>query len=254
MSDKIKSSYPRYVSVYDSILERIENGTYGQGEQLPGENDLARSFCVSRNTLRQALLLLHEDGYVVNAKGKGTFVCKSNSSSGNASLENIADPLVSCAIGKVDKIETEFDFRNISDKNRELFNLDSSEILLFLERIYFRGERRIGCSLILIPYALLRKSKVSIDKESLSLFYEKLISSDEYAIEGTIRLVSPREPVTDLMKMTKHQCNLFMFDDIIYSHERKVVFTQKLFMIPDEYNLFVERRANRQNKRVKDAE
>ncbi len=243
MTEK-KSTYPRYVSVYDVLLKRIQDGVYTPGGQLPGENDLAREFGVSRNTLRQALLLLHEDGYVMNMKGKGTFV-QLPYGNGQNSLETIPDPMVTNAIHSVDRIETKYSFRNISDKNRELFGLDSSNILVFLTQTFFAGEKRIGCSLILIPYILLQQNRVTISEDDIASFYTKLLNSEEYALEGSIRVVTPRAPVTDLMGMTMNQETLFMFDDILYDRNHKAVLSQKLFMIPDEYKIFVRRKADR---------
>ena len=243
MTEK-KSTYPRYVSVYDVLLKRIQDGVYAPGAQLPGENDLSREFGVSRNTLRQALLLLHEDGYVINIKGKGTFV-QLPYGKGQDSLETITNPMVTNAIHKVDRIETQYSFRNISDKNRELFGLDSSNILVFLTQTFYAGEKRIGCSLILIPYILLQQNRVTISEDEIASFYTKLISSEEYAVEGSIRVVTPRAPVTDLMGMTMNRENLFMFDDILYDRNHRAVLSQKLFMIPDEYTIFVRRRTDR---------
>lgn len=243
MSEK-KSTYPRYVSVYDVLLRRIQDGAYTPGTQLPGENDLSREFGVSRNTLRQALLLLHEDGYVMNIKGKGTFV-QLPYTDGNDSLETIPNPMVRNAIHKVDRIETEYSFRNISDKNRELFGLDASNILVFLTQTFYAGEKRIGCSLVLIPYIILQQNRVPISEDEIASFYTKLINDEEYAVEGSIRVVTPRSPVTELMGMTMNKETLFMFDDILYDRNHKAVLSEKLFMIPDEYNIFVRRKADR---------
>ena len=63
---------PRYVEVYRRLLERIR--AMKPGEQLPAEEDLAEEYGVSRNTLRQALQILHEDRQIYKRKGAGTFV------------------------------------------------------------------------------------------------------------------------------------------------------------------------------------
>ena len=41
---------------------------------LPSENDLAREYGVSRETIRKALLLLLENGYIHKIQGKGSIV------------------------------------------------------------------------------------------------------------------------------------------------------------------------------------
>ena len=60
-------------TVYEEIKERIENGQYSPGESLP-EMELSSEFSVSRNTVKKALLMLENDGYVVLEMNKGAKV------------------------------------------------------------------------------------------------------------------------------------------------------------------------------------
>jgi GntR family transcriptional regulator len=52
----------------------IEGGTYGPGDQLPSETELAAQLGISRPTLREALLNLEQEGLVLRRHGVGTFV------------------------------------------------------------------------------------------------------------------------------------------------------------------------------------
>ncbi|PXY29008.1 GntR family transcriptional regulator [Prauserella endophytica] len=65
---------PRYRVIYDDIVSQIQEGLLAPAAQLPGENDLARQYGVSRMTVRQALDLLDSDNFVVRRQGSGTFV------------------------------------------------------------------------------------------------------------------------------------------------------------------------------------
>ena len=53
---------PYYVQIYDIIYQLIQDEKLKEGDSLPGENILAEQLQVSRGTLRQAMLLLQEDG------------------------------------------------------------------------------------------------------------------------------------------------------------------------------------------------
>ena len=178
--DKSSANYPRYVSVYDVLLEDIQSGVYKPGSKLPGENELAKKFNVSRNTLRQAIMLLHEDGYVSNHQGKGTFVLK-NHPSRKISIEKVDDPLMAFALDGVTNITTELEIRRISPKNQEIFGLDSSKLLIFIKTVYYSGEERIGCSLALIPYDLFSSERISLDdstklQSSITAFFPERIT------------------------------------------------------------------------------
>jgi len=64
----------RYMEIRNRIAAQIDEGTLGAGEQLAPETRLARTYDVSRPTVRQALDLLERDGYITRAQGRGTFV------------------------------------------------------------------------------------------------------------------------------------------------------------------------------------
>ena len=66
-----------YTSVYDKLYKMIIDGEYPLNSKLPSEPELAKSFGVSRMTLRQALALLQDDGLVKNIRGKGKSSAKS---------------------------------------------------------------------------------------------------------------------------------------------------------------------------------
>lgn len=58
-----------------SLLRReISKGTYRENERLPSSRDLAAHYNVARNTLRDALRRLEEEGIVNTRAGSGTFV------------------------------------------------------------------------------------------------------------------------------------------------------------------------------------
>jgi GntR family transcriptional regulator len=66
----------KYQAVRDWLAERIAQGEYGRGAQLPSEHDLMARFEVSRVTARQALDDLRRLGIVESRRGKGHFVSR----------------------------------------------------------------------------------------------------------------------------------------------------------------------------------
>ena len=53
-----------YDKVREDLLEKIRTGAYPEGETIPSEPELAQIYGVSRATIRQALQILSDDGYV----------------------------------------------------------------------------------------------------------------------------------------------------------------------------------------------
>lgn len=65
---------PLVERVYRRLLSDIEQGVFAVGRRLPGENELAARFFVSRPIVRDALQLLRDEGIVFSRRGSGTYV------------------------------------------------------------------------------------------------------------------------------------------------------------------------------------
>ena len=64
---------PKYKRIKQYISYEIVNGSYGEGQALPSENELVEQTGMSRTTVRQAIKELENEGRVRRIKGKGTF-------------------------------------------------------------------------------------------------------------------------------------------------------------------------------------
>lgn len=64
----------RYVQLATLFRRRIEIGVWDVGERIPTVSELAVSFEVARETVRQALDILEEEGLIRRYRAKGTFV------------------------------------------------------------------------------------------------------------------------------------------------------------------------------------
>lgn len=61
-------------SLAQDLRARIRSGEWGPGERLPSEPELARRRTVSRSSMRAAIAMLEEEGYVQRRRGSGTYV------------------------------------------------------------------------------------------------------------------------------------------------------------------------------------
>ncbi|MCD0494145.1 trehalose operon repressor [Chromobacterium violaceum] len=66
----------KYHQIYSDIVADIDNRRYAQGERIPSESELMQSYDASRGTVRKAVDMLQERGYVQKIHGKGMFVLK----------------------------------------------------------------------------------------------------------------------------------------------------------------------------------
>ncbi len=65
---------PKYLVVADTLRREIAEGVFQDGQTLMTEEELRLRFDVSRQTVRQAISLLEDDGLVDRRRGSGTYV------------------------------------------------------------------------------------------------------------------------------------------------------------------------------------
>lgn len=64
----------KYTELSEWIKNKIINGEYKEGAQIPTEAQLSEMFSISRDTVRQGLLKLEKEGLLYRIKGSGTYV------------------------------------------------------------------------------------------------------------------------------------------------------------------------------------
>jgi DNA-binding GntR family transcriptional regulator len=69
-----ESKLKLYVQIYTIIREKIESSEWPAGTQIPTEDDLCKTYDVSKVTVREAIQELAREGYLRRQQGKGTFV------------------------------------------------------------------------------------------------------------------------------------------------------------------------------------
>ena len=74
MAEHFFEGIPYYLQIKEDLRRRIVSAEISSGARIPGEMELARSYGVSRPTVRQAIQALVQDGLLVRSKGRGTFV------------------------------------------------------------------------------------------------------------------------------------------------------------------------------------
>jgi len=75
-TDKRVQIMKKYQQIYQILKEQILEEKYLVGDFLPSENDLKEHYQVSRDTIRKALKLLQEEGFIETVQGMGSQVSR----------------------------------------------------------------------------------------------------------------------------------------------------------------------------------
>lgn len=68
------SATPLYLQLKRELINQMNGGQLKGGDQIPTESELCSAYHVGRNTVRNAIKELTQDGLLVKKQGKGTFV------------------------------------------------------------------------------------------------------------------------------------------------------------------------------------
>ncbi|WHX98211.1 trehalose operon repressor [Neobacillus sp. DY30] len=87
----------KYQSIFNTIVDQIKSGEIPPNSLLPSENELKEQYDTSRETIRKALNLLAQNGYIQKVRGKGSIVIDINKFdfpvSGLVSFKELADKM-----------------------------------------------------------------------------------------------------------------------------------------------------------------
>ena len=62
----------KFITIYDDLKDKISTERYELDSYLPSENELANQYETSRETVRKALNLLQNNGFIQKVRGKGS--------------------------------------------------------------------------------------------------------------------------------------------------------------------------------------
>jgi GntR family transcriptional regulator len=140
--------------IRDEVRDRIRDGRFGAGIQLPPEIALANSLGVSRTTVREALLQLEQEGLVIRRHGHGTFV-RSNPLLRGSLNENLSTTDVVRSHG-MEPGTTHAQLRRTtpSADDAAQLHLSVDDEVLVLERVRTADGRRVIFTVDTIPARL----------------------------------------------------------------------------------------------------
>jgi GntR family transcriptional regulator len=95
-NNNLSKHSPLYITLANTLKEQILNNIYHVGDLLPTEDILQKEFTTSRTTVRSAVELLENEGYVKKFQGRGTEVCSRNPTQNLNFLSSISGTLSKC--------------------------------------------------------------------------------------------------------------------------------------------------------------
>ncbi len=127
---------PLYQQLATIFIEKIENGEYVAGSQLPTEAELQKQYDVSRVTVRQALKTLADRELIERRTGKGTFVAEKKLMRKISTVMSFSDMCRMQGYSPGAKT-VRIDLEPASTDDIQKMNLNTETNILLLERIRY---------------------------------------------------------------------------------------------------------------------
>ena len=235
---KYDSSTTIYEQVANVIKDNITKNIWEEGKKIPSENDLSDYFDVSRGTIRKAITILVDEGYLEKIHGKGTYVTVDKISYPfTQQLISYAESMKEKGID-FDTIVLNKDIINPDEKIQELLNTPIDSKVLYLKRL----------RLIEGQAAILLYNWVSLDRcpgleefdfSEIGLFEAMEISANEkinYGIRN-FEATNIHGEDTNLLRLNDSNDPVLKIEQYTFNKNDDFLEYSNVFLRTDRYNL-----------------
>lgn len=238
---KSNKKIPSYVPIYNMLYSDIINGFYKYGSQLPSEVELTEKYGVSRNTLRQALTILREDGLIEKQQGKSTIVTyKDKERKINMEDSKINNLMLSCSKEEVDAIDIDYNFGPPTEIAQQKLKIKASEVILASNLVYHVEQKPIGHAFIQIPVKYIEGVNIDLNsEEEVSRLINKEIFHMAVSSSVNIKIVNAEDNIIEFLKVNqKHQ--IIYIEEVLYNGENIPIGRCKFYFKPEDYEVSIK--------------
>ncbi len=236
---KSNKKIPSYVPIYNMIYSDIINGFYKYGSQLPSEVELTEKYGVSRNTLRQALTILREDGLIEKQQGKSSIITYKEEKN-NTVEKRINNMMISCSKDEIDAIDIDYNFGPPTDVAQKKLKIKASEVILASNVVYYVDEVPVGHAFLQIPVKHIEQLNVDLNSEK---DVSKLINKTIFEIADSsvinIRIVNAEENITEFLKVGKNH-QIIYIEEVLHNREEVPICRCKFYFRPERYEVTIK--------------
>ena len=244
-SEKHAEALPAYYRLQQTIMDKLVNGEWQAGKQLPSERQFAQTTGFSVGTVRKALENMVHQGYLVRIQGKGTYVTKSiidkNAVKYYRLRRNLSEQDVSLSVELLSMEEVP----RQAEMDRRFAVPEDIPSFLRIERLFSgeQGEERcpvaLSTSYIPLPFGEPLKRAMSGELEDFSLYlliekYCRLpVLNSRELLE--IEMIAERESEIMDLPVSAPVISSFMvstsYDDTIVEFRKSLIRTEPLGLI-----------------------
>lgn len=198
------SNIPYYIQLIDALKEKISQGDWKPGDQIPSEPELCETYGVSRTVVRQALGEIELEGLVVRRKGKGTFVAEPKI---NESLAQKLTGFYQDMVERGHKPITQVLEHRVVPANKKVagyLGIEPDTTVVEIKRLRFVADEPIVLVTSYLPYHLCPAlANADLTNQSLYKFLEQEVGLMIARGRRTIEAVGANEYEAELLRIDR---------------------------------------------------
>lgn len=228
---------PRFVTIYDTLFEEIENGIYPVGATLPTEQEMCTRFGVSRMTVRQAIKILNEDGIIESERGRGHFVMPYSARLNTQKATLTQHPLRAFTDMPLTYERIAIRIDEQSDYTNLIFP-DHPEKVVAIERYFYddaQTECRVFC-FTFVPLTVFETNGIDVEDEAaIKLYLSETAYQHRYKSDFRVRLTDYPgfEHENDTTRANADMSNgdlCYLFSETIYANKSSPIVSNKWYV------------------------
>lgn len=233
------SYIPKYHQLFAILRTKIENKEWEPNQMIPSERDLEKTYNISRTTIRQALSMLDDYGYVYRELGRGTFVAPPKLQNSLHELTSFSNDLNERGLKPGQKI-LELKYVEPPVIVRQLLELpDNFGEVLYVERLRFADDIPIGLHYSYLPLEVDDPITLGELEETGSLYevlqskYNLVPAEADETLEATIADATESK----LLRVSKGT-PLLLIERTVWSQNRKPMEFVRMLNRGDRYKYY----------------
>ena len=234
-----------YLEVVNVLLEDLKSGQYPPGSKLPSEDELAQEFSVSRVTLREALRVLEEDGWINRRQGSGTFVRDKRA----VPIQNLSSIVSISTIFKRAGLEDRFTkvgLKKIPANQRiaERLQIGSGEEIWEMERVRTIGDKPAIYSFDYFPASFIpfgEENRLNDYKHSLYHFLSEVCGQTSDDGECWFKPIMSDKKLSAILNINFHTPLMYV-ETIDFNVDKQPILYSPSYYVPELFLFQAHRR------------
>lgn len=225
----------QYKQIQNDILDKISTGYYKQNDTIPTELELAKTYNVSRVTVRRATDNLVAQGILLRTPGVGTFVNHNPTTQKIATLKGFTQEMLELGIKPSTKVHN-FSLKKADDKIARKLNINTDDMIYYIERIRYGNDEPFVFEKTYMSVKSNPDISIKILEGSKYDYMEKVKNMKiDYSYHNTCPILPPKE-IAELFNMD-NQTPIIKIANTTFFEDGSILDYTELFFNSPKYQL-----------------